>query len=88
MASLILYVTEHCSLCDAAFELLAGVPEVAGLTLAVVDIARPGAVSDSEFVALGPRLPVLAFSFETASNVGQQLDWPFTAQQVAQLLRR
>jgi hypothetical protein len=87
MASLILYITEHCSLCDIAFELLASVPEAAGVTLAVVDIARPGAVSEEAFESLGPRLPVLAISFEAVPDDGQQLDWPFTAQQVAQLLQ-
>lgn len=75
-------------MCDSAFELLASVPEAAGIALAVVDIARPGAVSEEAFESLGPRLPVLAIGFEAASDAGRQLDWPFTRQQVAQLLRR
>lgn len=94
MASLILYVTEHCSLCDTAMELLASLPEAAGVSLAVVDIATPGSVCAEDFEALGPRLPVLAVldaptvNLGAAASLAQQLDWPFTGHQVAQLLQR
>ena len=75
-------------MCDAAFELLLGMPEVAGVSLAVVDIATPGAVSLQDFDALGPRLPVLAIGAPNSASALQTLDWPFTGQQVVALLGR
>ncbi len=75
-------------MCDTAFELLLGMPELAGMSLATLDIAVPGAVSEQAFDALAPRLPVLALDLGAATTSEQTLDWPFTTHQVVQLLRR
>lgn len=63
-------------------------PEVAGRSLTTLDIAVSGAVSEQDFEALGPRLPVLAVNLDDTTASVQTLDWPFTAHQVAQLLGR
>lgn len=63
-------------------------PELAGLSLTTLDIAVPGAVSEQDFEALGPRLPVLALNLVDTTAPVQTLDWPFTAHQVMQLLGR
>lgn len=75
-------------MCDTAFDLLLGMPELAGLPLTTLDIAAAGVVSEQEFDALGPRLPVLALNLGATNESVQTLDWPFTAHQVAQLLGR
>lgn len=63
-------------------------PQLAGVSLAVVDIALPNAVSPDVFESLGPRIPVLAASSTDPARFDEQLSWPFTAQQVVQLLAR
>ena len=74
---MILYSTDHCTLCDQALELLFSMPELAGLTLRVVDVATEEALLER----MGERLPVL----ETPAT-GQHLDWPFDAAEVMTLL--
>lgn len=74
--SLLMYGTSACSLCDQAFDLLMSMPELAGLTLRVVDVATDAALVER----YGARLPVLA-------HAGAELDWVFTAEQVRRLLR-
>lgn len=86
MPSLILYTTDNCSLCDTAFDFLAGLPQLAGVTLTLVDIALPDAVSQEAFERLGPRIPVLAVAGVDPASSSDQLAWPFTALQVVQLL--
>jgi hypothetical protein len=65
--NLVLYSTDHCALCEQALDLLLSMPEAAGATLHVVDVA-----GSEELVArYGARLPVLA--------VGEaEFAWPFT----------
>lgn len=63
---LLLYGTEHCSLCERALDLLFSMPELRAATLEVVDVAA--APDDAE--RYGARLPVL--------KVGAvEVDWPF-----------
>ncbi len=75
---MILYSTDHCTLCDQALELLFSMPELAGLPLEVVDVAADPVLLDR----LGERLPVLALR-----NGEQALDWPFDAAGVVALLK-
>ena len=74
--SLLMYGTSACSLCDQAFDLLMSMPELAGLTLRVVDVATDATLVER----YGARLPVLAHG-------SVELDWVFTAEQVRRLLR-
>ncbi len=71
-----MYGTSACSLCDQAFDLLMSMPELAGLTLRVVDVATDAALTQR----YGARLPVLALG-------SVELDWVFTAEKVRRLLR-
>ena len=67
---LVLYSTDHCTLCDQALELLFSMPELAGQTVRVVDVVTDEALLE----AYGERLPVL----EVRTHVsGPVLDWPF-----------
>jgi hypothetical protein len=66
----ILYSTDHCTLCDQALELLFSMPELAGQTVRVVDVATDDALLE----AYGERLPVLEVRTPTP---GPLLDWPF-----------
>ena len=69
---LLMYSTDHCSLCDEALDLLASMPELGGLTLDVVDISQ-----DEVLVCRhGADLPVLALKRETGVIAGT-LNWPF-----------
>ena len=73
---LILYVTDHCDLCEQAFSLLASMPELAGHTVTTIDIA----LDDALLERFGSRIPLLEGEFGL-------LDWPFSAQQLGHLLR-
>ena len=66
--NLILYSTDHCTLCEQALDLLLSMPELQGLALAVVDIAGDDAL-ESQY---GERLPVLR-------SGDAELNWPFDA---------
>jgi hypothetical protein len=66
----ILYSTDHCTLCDQALELLFSMPELAGQTVRVVDVATDDALLE----AYGERLPVLEVRRPAPGPV---LDWPF-----------
>lgn len=74
--TLTLLSTEHCSLCERALDLLLSMPELRGLTLRVVDVARDDALLER----YGERLPVLLWA-------ERELDWPFGPAEVAGLLR-
>lgn len=73
--SLVLFSTTSCALCDQALELLMSMPEVAGCSLRVLDVA-----DDERLLArYGERLPVL--------RVGDvELDWPFGRERIARLM--
>ena len=78
---LLLYSTEHCTLCEQALDLLLSMPELAGLPLCVVDI-----VHDAALVACyGERLPVLLLE---GSGDAPVLCWPFDQKAVAGWLRK
>ena len=77
---LILYSTDHCSLCDEALELLFSMPELAGLSVRVVDVA----LDEQLLETFGERLPVLELQ---AGDAGERLlDWPFDSQTVRGVL--
>ncbi|MFW6094227.1 MAG: glutaredoxin family protein [Pseudomonadota bacterium] len=73
--SLVLLSTDHCTLCERALELLLSMPEVRGHALRVVDVAT----REQLLARYGERLPVLVVG-------GRELDWPFTAEDVARAL--
>ncbi|MGD8832384.1 MAG: glutaredoxin family protein [Pseudomonadales bacterium] len=67
--------TDHCTLCEEALELLLSMPELAGHSVSVVDVAE-----DEGLVArYGERLPVLQVVTETRVV---ELDWPFAAREI------
>jgi len=72
---LVLYSTDHCTLCERALDLLLSMPESRGLALQVVDVAEAPALLDR----YGPRLPVLEVG-------GRELDWPFGRDDVARAI--
>jgi len=75
MKSLILYSTSSCHLCERAEGLLRSMPELARVTLDVVDI-----VGDESLLArYGTSIPVLSCAM-------RELAWPFNADDVLQLL--
>ena len=74
--ALTLLSTEHCSLCERALDLLLSMPELRGVTLRVVDVARDDALLER----YGARVPVLV-------RAGRELDWPFGPAEVVGLLR-
>ncbi|MDP6374484.1 MAG: glutaredoxin family protein [Pseudomonadales bacterium] len=73
---MILYSTDHCSLCEEALDLLLSMPELQGLALSVIDVAG----SDRLTATYGERLPVLRAGL-------RELDWPFKSAEVAELIR-
>ena len=75
--NLILYSTDHCTLCEQALDLLLSMPELQGVALAVVDVAGDDALEHR----YGERLPVL-------SADGEVLDWPFDAADVRGFVAR
>lgn len=73
---LLLYITDACSLCDAAMELIVANPELAGHILETVDIAA----DDVLFEQFADSIPVL----EVADN---RLSWPFTERDISILIQ-
>ncbi len=76
---LILYSTDHCTLCDQALDMLVSMPELRGLSVQVVDIAA----EDELYARLGEHIPVLG---DVAS--GTELFWPFNPTSVLEWLRQ
>ena len=77
MGEIVLYVTEACSLCDEALDMLLSSKELSGHILTTVDI-----VSDEDLVdRLGQKIPVLSVD-------GVEICWPFDIQQISTLLER
>jgi len=75
--SLLLYSTSACLLCERAETLLRSMPELARVTVDVVDIA-----ADDELTRrYGTMIPVLALR-------DRELAWPFNADDVVELLRQ
>lgn len=71
----ILYTTSACSACEAALDLLAGLPQAPPRTLIAQEVAFDGALMRR----YGHRVPVLAVG-------DRELDWPFDAADVMALL--
>ncbi|MGE0623297.1 MAG: glutaredoxin family protein [Pseudomonadales bacterium] len=78
-AELVLYSTDHCTLCDRALELLFSMPELVGRSVRVVDVASDDALTDR----YGARLPVLAAD---GGEGDAELDWPFSRERVLDLI--
>lgn len=76
MREIVLYTTEHCSLCDAAIDLLLSLPEIRGCSLRTLDIAT----SDQLIVEFGQRIPVVAIG-------DAELDAPFNAEKLREWLQ-
>jgi len=74
--NLVLYSTDHCTLCERALDLLLSMPESRGLALVVVDVAE----SEALLECYGARLPVLAVG-------ARELEWPFDRAAVARAMR-
>ena len=72
----LLYLTDACSLCDVALDLIIGMPELAGCVLVTVDIVSNDALLE-RFEQL---IPVLEIA-------DQQLVWPFTKNDISNLVR-
>jgi len=72
---LVLFSTEHCTLCEQALELLISMPELRGLSLEVLDVAA----DDVLLGRYGDRLPVVQIC-------GAELDWPFDREQISAVL--
>lgn len=73
---LLLYITDACSLCDAAMDLIIAMPELTGHVLETVDVAT----DDALFEQFGDSIPVL----EVADK---QLSWPFTERDISTLIQ-
>ena len=69
--NLVLYSTDHCTMCEQALELLFSMPELQGFSLEVIDVGEDQALTE----LYGERLPVL-------STGSAELDWPFDAKTV------
>ncbi len=80
---LVLYSTDHCSLCEEALELLFSMPELAGQSVRVVDVAT----DDALLSRYGERLPVLALTSAAGEPHPRSLDWPFDGEAVRDLLQ-
>jgi hypothetical protein len=77
MTRLVLLSTDHCTLCERAFEMLASMPELRGVRLDVVDVAGDEVLLER----YGEHLPVLVAG-------GRTLTWPFDAATVAAWIDR
>ncbi|WP_148863245.1 glutaredoxin family protein [Marinobacter fonticola] len=76
---LLFYTTEHCHLCELAEALLVQAPINTPIPVDVVDIAH----SETLVARYGTRIPVLR-----REDNGQELDWPFTQDELLAFLDR
>jgi len=79
---LILYSTDHCSLCEQALGLLLSMTELAGKTVRVVDVAG----DDDLFAEFAEAIPVLEIRREDGAT--QRLDWPFDSKIILSSIRQ
>lgn len=70
-----LLTTDHCTLCDAALDLLLQIPQCAGCALRTVDVTT----DDALFARYAADVPVLRAQ-------GAELAWPFSADDVVSWL--
>jgi hypothetical protein len=78
---LVLFGTDHCTLCEEALELLFSMPELAGRSVRVVDVAG----DDRLMEAYGATLPVLQL---LCKGREETVHWPFDRAAVIALLAR
>ena len=78
---LILFSTDHCTLCEEALDLLFSMPELAGCSVRVVDIAGDDRLTE----AYAEELPVLKL---ICNGVEEVVRWPFDRAAVVALLER
>ncbi len=74
---IVMYVTDSCTLCDHALDIMFGIPELTGHLLETVDIAT----DDSLLERFGESIPVLELA-------DQRLFWPFTEQDIRNLVQK
>jgi len=79
VAHITLYTTSACSACEAAFDLLASMPDLRGWSLTTVEIAA----DDDLLKRFGNRVPVLTVD---GGEGAREIDWPFAINDVRQLL--
>lgn len=72
----LLYLTEACSLCDEALDLLIQTPELTGHILETIDVAT----DDGLLTQYGESIPILEIA-------DQQLVWPFTSSDISNLFQ-
>ena len=75
---LIFYTTFQCHLCELAEALLINTPMPEPIPVDAIDIAQ----SEKLVERYGMRIPVLQ-----RSDTGEELDWPFTSDQLINFLR-
>lgn len=73
----VLYVTEACSLCDEALDLLIDSNALRGIVLTTIDVA----LDERLFATYGEHIPVFRYGEES-------LHWPFSVADVAELVER
>ncbi|MXZ56218.1 MAG: glutaredoxin family protein [Gammaproteobacteria bacterium] len=73
---IVMFVTDACSLCDQALDIMFGMPELTGYVLETVDIAT----DDSLLKQFGESIPVLELA-------DRRLFWPFTEGDIRNLVQ-
>ncbi len=73
---LVVYLTDACSLCDQALDMMFGMPELNGHLLETIDIAP----DDSLLEQFGESIPVLELA-------DRRLFWPFTEDDIRKLVQ-
>ncbi len=86
MKDLLLYTTLGCHLCEDAKAIIWPQLQAHGFRLVEVEISD----SDQQLQTYGLRIPVVARELSASTDAGsglvRELDWPFTAEQLAELL--
>jgi hypothetical protein len=80
---LVLFSTDHCTLCDEALDMLLSMPELAGHSVRVVDIAE-----DPDLIeTLGDHIPILLLNNDRGDDP-VRIDWPFDSGDVIGSIRQ
>ena len=77
MKDLVLYSTEHCSLCDEALDLLLSMPELGGRSVRVIDVSA----NEDLLTRYGERIPVLV------AGADVEFSAPFTPERLSAWFR-
>ena len=72
-----MYITDDCTLCDEALQMLLESSTFRGVVLTTIDVAS----DDELFESLGEHIPVL-------ECLGYTLAWPFSVEEAEQLLSK